>query len=121
MANGGLFSYPGAAMENEYITDEEIENDPGFWAALFNFGRGKINEAIIQQNWQYNYLDYIKSTPWKEKCKSIKLARGNKCQVCGSGNNLQVHHNTYDRLGCEDDNDLVLLCKSCHFLFHRSK
>ena len=106
-------------MEDETKTIKEIENDPCFWAAVFSFGRKKINEPIIQENWQCVYHNYINSKPWKEKCKIIKKERENKCQVCGSKNDLQVHHNTYERLGCENDNDLVLLCKSCHFLFHK--
>lgn len=108
-------------MEDEIKTHEEILNDPVFWKMFFNFGRARINDPIIQANWQCAYLDYINSNPWKEKCKVIKETRGNKCQVCGSEKDLQVHHNTYERLGCEDDNDLILLCKPCHFLFHRGK
>lgn len=106
-------------MAEKFETEEEIEKDPCFWAALFNFGRAMINDPMIRAKWQDNYISYINSEPWKEKCKAIKTTRGNKCQICGSESNLQVHHNTYERLGCEDDNDLVLICKSCHFLFHR--
>jgi len=105
-------------MSEEIKTIQEMENDPSFWAAVFNFGRKKIDESIIQANWRSVYLNYISSNPWKEKCKMIKKTRGNKCQICGSEKDLQIHHNTYERLGCEDDNDLVLLCKPCHFLFH---
>ncbi len=39
------------------------------------------------------------------------------CQVCGSfgkGVRLEVHHKTYDRLGHEKDEDLVVCCDACH-------
>jgi hypothetical protein len=31
---------------------------------------------------------------------------------------LEVHHLTYDRRGCEDDDDLIVLCDQCHELAH---
>jgi hypothetical protein len=32
---------------------------------------------------------------------------------------LHVHHYTYERLGCERDEDLVTLCETCHSELHR--
>lgn len=97
-------------------------SDPDYWNMLFDFGRFlyERGDEDVKFLWKRNYDRYISSVVWKNKSEKIKSKRGNKCQVCGGENELQVHHNTYDRLGNEDDNDLVLLCKSCHFLFHRS-
>lgn len=62
-----------------------------------------------------SWSKYIKSPEWKRKADSIRRQAGNKCQHCGAGNTpLEVHHLTYDRIGHEEDEDLVALCKSCH-------
>ena len=41
-----------------------------------------------------------------------------RCQGCGTVNNLQVHHKSYERLGHERLEDLVTLCRKCHRLVH---
>lgn len=71
---------------------------------------------------------YMQSSKWKT-LKSIKLSQTNhKCEHCGSKSNLQLHHNTYKRLGAEDIADLNILCgdrtekgklvKGCHSKVH---
>jgi hypothetical protein len=32
---------------------------------------------------------------------------------------LEVHHRTYERLGCELAGDLVVLCHACHAVHHK--
>jgi hypothetical protein len=41
-----------------------------------------------------------------------------RCQGCGSKQNLEVHHKAYERLGCEADADLEVLCGECHSRTH---
>jgi len=57
----------------------------------------------------------LKSPEWdKRRRHKISLANG-KCQKCGAtGEELQVHHLTYARLGNEKGSDLIVLCKPCH-------
>jgi len=38
--------------------------------------------------------------------------------MCGNPNGLEVHHNTYDRLWCEDPEDLAVVCADCHGTHH---
>ena len=67
-----------------------------------------------------DYKTYLQSPHWKQ-VRYIKLQQsGNKCQVCGSKNKLEVHHNSYDHIGKEEMHleDLVVLCHNCHSLFH---
>lgn len=70
------------------------------------------------------YADYIKSKAWQKKrgkvifrdagqCKAIK---GDK--LCGSHQNLEVHHLTYERFGNELLSDLVTVCEDCHKAIH---
>ena len=47
---------------------------------------------------------------------------GYACSVCGSTEDLQVHHITYEKCyGEEDEKDLITLCKSCHQKLHDHK
>jgi len=40
------------------------------------------------------------------------------CAACGSESELHVHHTSYERLGNEADDDLQVLCASCHHDTH---
>jgi 5-methylcytosine-specific restriction endonuclease McrA len=66
------------------------------------------------------YAQYLTTSEWQAtRQEALERAR-NRCSTCGSSDDLQVHHNTYDRLGCEDPADLIVLCKGCHYLFHKN-
>ena len=61
-----------------------------------------------------DYKKYINSPQWKHKrLLRLKVDRF-KCRTCGETENLECHHVTYDRLGNEDLEDLITLCKACH-------
>jgi hypothetical protein len=64
------------------------------------------------------YHAYIASLAWKKKSREARRLAGNKCQICSCTSRLSVHHNTYIRLGNEDQCDLIVLCGGCHGLFH---
>lgn len=68
------------------------------------------------------YQKSIKTLRFK-KLRAKVLERDNHtCQVCHAGgrpgNELEVHHKTYDRLGREDMDDLVTVHSSCHGRLH---
>jgi hypothetical protein len=47
---------------------------------------------------------------------------GHRCQVCNRGlGTLDVHHRTYERRGQELDEDLTVLCRACHGIFHEQR
>lgn len=67
-----------------------------------------------------NYALYLASDSWK-KARVLVLTKADfRCQVCNSTERLNVHHRTYD-LGNENLNDLTVLCRKCHELFHKNK
>lgn len=49
----------------------------------------------------------------------IKNYYGNKCVICNGTDNLVIHHKSYENNGHEKDDELSLLCKRCHSLFHK--
>jgi 5-methylcytosine-specific restriction endonuclease McrA len=47
---------------------------------------------------------------------------GWQCQICGSRQNLQVHHKQLrSQQGDDDDFNLITVCASCHEELHRSR
>ena len=69
---------------------------------------------------QLPYSEYLKTEGWKARRLKALDRAGNRCQVCHAAAGLEVHHNTYERLGHERPADLVVLCRACHQLFHDS-
>ena len=65
-----------------------------------------------------NYNEYLKSDHWLETRREALQCYGDKCVVCDSRKNLNVHHKNYDTLWCENMIDLVVLCDNCHKKFH---
>ena len=67
---------------------------------------------------EIKYQEYLDSVFWElTRNKALEKA-GRKCQLCSNKSNLQVHHTTYENLGCEKENDLIVLCDKCHGKFH---
>lgn len=55
-----------------------------------------------------------------QRLRERKIAEaGGKCQLCSAGGALNLHHRTYERQGHERDDDVIVLCCSCHGRFHR--
>ena len=69
---------------------------------------------------QLPYSEYLKSDGWKARRAAALKRADNHCAVCHTAAGLEVHHNTYERLGHERAADLVVLCRTCHQLFHDS-
>jgi 5-methylcytosine-specific restriction endonuclease McrA len=65
------------------------------------------------------YSEYLETLHWKNVREDALTHAQQRCQVCNSPQHLEVHHRTYDRKGCEMLSDLIVLCRSCHGLFHR--
>lgn len=65
-----------------------------------------------------DYDEYLKSDVWQIR-RAMALERaGYKCHVCGERENLNVHHKTYEHLGNELPEELVVLCRTHHWMEH---
>jgi 5-methylcytosine-specific restriction endonuclease McrA len=62
--------------------------------------------------------EYLQSKEWKTFRTTIHNKYNHKCTVCGSTKRLEVHHNTYERLGAEKIGDCTLLCRTHHQQIH---
>lgn len=75
------------------------------------------------------YAEYLTSPHW-QNFRTCLLKRENVPEMCWGcrmpvwavslvyGQQLNVHHIKYDRLGREEFNDVVVLCRRCHQLEH---
>jgi 5-methylcytosine-specific restriction endonuclease McrA len=62
---------------------------------------------------------YREQPEWKQRRRQALTRAGHQCQTCGtSDTTLDVHHNSYENYGDEKPQDLVVLCRACHELFH---
>jgi hypothetical protein len=64
------------------------------------------------------YQEYLQTDHWQELRQKALDRDGHCCRLCRSLDELQVHHNTYERRGMEELDDLITLCKRCHRKFH---
>jgi len=59
--------------------------------------------------------------PYEQLRKQVLGRDGWQCQICGSRQNLQVHHKQLrSQQGSDDDLNLITLCAGCHGGLHRS-
>lgn len=53
--------------------------------------------------------------------KRVLRRDGWRCQLCGSGKDLHVHHKQLrSQQGDDDDLNLITVCNDCHKALHRS-
>ena len=89
----------------------------------------QIQDQIFLDDWiiqkknlpvsNVTYSQYLNSNHWK-KVRKEALRRSNfKCQLCSvSKVVLHVHHNNYDCIGQEKEEDVIVLCAKCHNRVH---
>lgn len=70
-----------------------------------------------------DYSEALNDVRWKLKAQYIKNRDSNKCTICASTNNLNVHHRAYLFIKKYQsflmpwnypDNILITLCRDCH-------
>lgn len=77
----------------------------------------------MQKSGFSSYKEYLRSKEWaaiRKRVRSHPSPLWKQCRVCGSHENLNIHHNSYKSLGKGPKLDsLVILCRSCHKWVHR--
>jgi hypothetical protein len=65
------------------------------------------------------YRKYLRTPEWRRTRAAALLRAGQCCSLdVTHTTDLDVHHRTYERLGCELATDLVVLCRPCHAIHH---
>jgi len=58
---------------------------------------------------------------YKERRRHVMQRDRWRCQICGSRQNLQVHHQQMrSHQGADEDSNLITLCAGCHERVHSS-
>jgi 5-methylcytosine-specific restriction endonuclease McrA len=60
------------------------------------------------------YDEYLDSPEWWSLRKLALQRADYQCERCRATFGLNVHHRTYQRIGAEYVNDLMVLCETCH-------
>ncbi len=69
-----------------------------------------------------HYNAYLQTGHWKAFRKLALKEHGEVCKDCGAvDTRFDVHHLTYENLGQEQLEDVVVLCHSCHMDRHPDK
>jgi len=64
------------------------------------------------------YSEYLLTPEWQETRLAKLDQAGHECRKCGAHKTLHVHHLTYDHVGHEWLEELVVLCRDCHEVVH---
>ena len=63
----------------------------------------------------------LDSTSYRELHRQVLERDHWRCQMCGSMQNLQVHHQNFrSQLGGDEEQNLITLCSQCHEQVHRN-
>ncbi len=91
-----------------------LQNGPVIKRGIKEFQEKKLS--------QFQYSQYLKTKHWKKIKKRILLRARFACELCQSPLlPIHIHHKTYVRRGKELDEDLIALCKKCHWKQHLDK
>lgn len=115
----------GVVPPNDRVLCDAIYDNPSnerrLQQAQFDTEYNRLYEAYKEKRYyavrEYRRR-YMDTARWKKLRDAVFDRDGHSCVVCGSTEFLQCHHNTYDRSGAEDIDDLVTACRSCHFEHH---
>lgn len=87
----------------------------------FEFGDNvylQLDRFLANRLARLPYRLYLKTQHWK-RIRALALDRyGDSCVLCNQ-RPVDVHHRTYERLGRERLDDLVVLCDPCHATYHQ--
>lgn len=108
-----LWHYPTSYYSTSLLREYRIIERRNQWRDFKHFSRWALDKI--------DYYDYIESDGWREKADRAKLRAGMRCQLCNRYGTLNAHHRTYERLGNELEEDLIVLCRDCHKMFHANR
>jgi len=109
------------AFRVSFPQDSVIYNIP----VSVNLNTNMMSGVLKRMKSEKSFIEYgpfINSNKWKTIRKRMFKLRGKKCETCGSRSKIHVHHLTYERFGGDElDEDLLIVCSTCHEELHPSK
>jgi hypothetical protein len=114
---------PGVKATLEDLTPRraaQILEDLGwdeFCVYVLACARARSREWRLRDLRTMPYREYLQTPEWRARTEETYARFGFRCALCNDGRDLNAHHRTYERLGCELPTDLTALCAGCHALF----
>jgi 5-methylcytosine-specific restriction endonuclease McrA len=68
------------------------------------------------RSWEYE--SHLRSKKYFRFKEMVLRLRGRRCERCGVGGMLDIHHKHYRTLGMERPMDVQVLCRHCHERVH---
>lgn len=75
-------------------------------------------QAMLAEYRKRPYAERRGTREWAILKQQVHRRDGHRCRLCGSNEQLHVHHCTYTSYAEERLEDLITLCRSCHSHFH---
>lgn len=94
-----------------FSKDVPFDKHPAIWESLV--AEGAVDLATMP------YAEYLRTDHWNEVRSAARERANHRCQLCNRKGELHTHHRTYERRGSELPEDVIVLCKDCHSLFHQ--
>lgn len=79
--------------------------------------RAMVREGRLKELGYSSYDAYLKSPAWRDLKDRYRASDLPQICMCGD-TKVQFHHTTYERVGCEQLEDLLPLCQACHAQAH---
>jgi 5-methylcytosine-specific restriction endonuclease McrA len=93
-----------------------------YFAPGSNPSEEQLANAKAMQLRSLPYSAYLKTPHWTNKKRLARAMANYRCARCNERRSetvkLEVHHLTYERVGCEELSDLEVLCAPCHRKAH---
>ncbi len=128
--HGHIFAIPGSGAGEACRCGKKIEPfapalySGGRWVHKACFGSKKRRSrsrtprrpVAIRQSplGPADYERYMQGRTWTRRKQAYFSAHPKRCVICDGNVKIHLHHMTYERLGCELDEDLVALCELHH-------
>lgn len=96
-----------------------VDAQPDYYETIWREQDERRQLAREKHKCEVMYYNYLHSEKWREKRRLALKRDGYRCQMCGTGINLNVHHISYANLGTDAEmDDIVTLCEKCHEKVH---
>ena len=118
----------------DFLAGANLENDDPTvllqsMSRFFKFLPGDQRQAFLHEVTEKSFVNRIRPKRprlrldpelYEQLRKQVLRRDGWRCQICGSRQNLQVHHKQLrSQQGSDDDLNLITLCAGCHEGLHR--
>lgn len=85
---------------------------------LFQLLREGVSDDRLMELRAMPYQEYLRTDEWGLRRRAALVMFGGKCAVCASTESPNCHHRSYERRGEELPEDVVVLCREHHVLYH---